>query len=79
MHFAYLLLEEVLDQNEGGWTSPGSDVNLFVAKGKDVAIKWYAKSQNITVNGDDRADIEVSILHGEYFINIINSEKQTKD
>ena len=60
-----MLLEEVLDQNEGSWTSPGADVKLFVTKGKDASIKWYAKSQNITVNGDDRADIEVSTT--EYY------------
>ena len=51
-------VQELLYLNEWGWTSPGADTKLFVPKGKDIAIKWYAKSQTISVNGDDRADVE---------------------
>ena len=51
-------VQEVLDLSEGSWTSPGADAKLFVAKGKDIAIKWYAKSRTISVSGDGRADVE---------------------
>ena len=38
--------------------SPGADAKLFKAEEKDIAIKWYAKSQTITVNGVNGAEIE---------------------
>ena len=31
-------VQEVLDLNEGNWTSPGADAKRFVAKGKHIAI-----------------------------------------
>ena len=76
-------VQEVLDLNEGGWTSPGADAKLFVAKGKDISVKWYAKSQSIAVYGDDRADIEDKLKSvasmAKSLSDVINSEEQTID
>jgi hypothetical protein len=51
-------VQEVLELNAGKWSSPGADAKLFEAEEKDIAIKWYAKSQTITVNGINGAEIE---------------------
>ena len=76
-------VQEVLDLNEGGWTSPGADAKLFVAKGKDISVKWDAKSQSIAVYGDDRADIEDKLKSvasmAKSLSDVINSEEQTID
>ena len=76
-------VQEVLDLNEGSWCSPGADPKLFVAKGKDIAIKWYAKSQSIIVNGDDQADIVDKLKSvasmAKSLSDAINSEEQTMD
>ena len=76
-------VQEVLDLNEGDWTSPGADAKLFVAKGKDVAIKWYAKSQTVSVSGDDRENVEDRLKSvasmAKSLSDVKNSEEQTKD
>ena len=57
--------------------------SISASKGKDIAIKWYAKSQSITVNGDDRADIEDKLKSvasmAKTLSDAINSEEQTMD
>ena len=76
-------VQEVLDLNEGDWTSPGADAKLFVAKEKDVAIKWYAKSQTVSVSGDDRENVEDRLKSvasmAKSLSDVKNSEEQTKD
>ena len=76
-------VREVLDLNEWNWSSPGADAKLFVTKGKDIAIKWYAKSKTISVNGDDRADVEDGLNSvasmAKSLFDVINSEEQTED
>ena len=51
-------VQEVLELNAGKWSSPGADAKLFEAEEKDIAIKWYAKSQTITVNRVNGEEIE---------------------
>ena len=76
-------VQEVLDLNEGDWTSPGADAKLFVAKEKDVAIKWYAKSQTVSVSGDYRENVEDRLKSvasmAKSLSDVKNSEEQTKD
>ena len=58
------------------------DAKLFVAKGKDNAIKCYAKPQTISVNGDNRADVEDRLNSvasmAKSLSDVINSEQQWK-
>ena len=75
-------VQEVLDLNEGNWTSPGADAKLFVARGKDIAIIWYAKPETISVNGDDRVDVEDRLNSvasmAKSLSDVTNSEEQTE-
>lgn len=49
-------VEEVLDLSDGKWSSPGGDAKLY--ESEDISIRWYAKSQTITVSGKDKDMIE---------------------
>ena len=50
---------------------------------KDIAIKWYAKSQTISVNGDDRADVEDRLNSvasmAKSLSDVTNSEEEMED
>ena len=48
----------MLDLSAGKWSSPVADARLSVAEEKDIAVKWYARSQTITIVGKDRIEIE---------------------
>lgn len=49
-------VEEGLNLCDGEWSSPGGDGKLF--EYDDTSIRWYAKTQTITVSGKNKNEIE---------------------
>ncbi len=49
-------VEEGLNLCDGEWSSPGGDGKLF--EHDDTSIRWYAKTQTITVSGKNKNEIE---------------------
>ena len=52
-------VEECLDLREGNWSSPGGGAKLYNSGG--VSIRWYENSQMITVNGEDKVEVEAKL------------------